>query len=135
MGRDPRPLPENSTRWPSNLLRYSSLRSLQEVVDQLGTGVAHLDIERLNPIGEVVVHPHRRDSDEQTDGGGHQGLRNTAGDRAQTRGLLRRDALERVDDSYHRSEQSDERRSRPDSCQAANTALQFGVDDGFGALQ
>src|SRR6266852_2780730 len=49
-----------------------ALRPLQEVVDQLGAGVAHLDVERFDPVREVVVHPHGRDGHKQTDGGGYQ---------------------------------------------------------------
>src|SRR5262249_2009262 len=61
--------------------------------------------------------------------------RNTAGDRAQTGRLLVRNSLERVDDADHRAEQTHERGRRTDGCQTANAALQFGVYDGFGAIQ
>src|SRR5438132_3299874 len=37
-----------------------------EVVDQLGRRVGHLDRERFNLIGEVVVCPHSRHSHKQT---------------------------------------------------------------------
>jgi hypothetical protein len=40
------------------------LGPLQEVVDQLRAGVAHLDVERFHAAREVVVHPHRRNRDE-----------------------------------------------------------------------
>ena len=66
---------------------------LQEVVDQLGAGVAHLDVERFHAVREVVEHPDGGDSDEQTDGGGDQGFGNTAGDRAQTGRLFRAKCL------------------------------------------
>ena len=46
-----------------------------------------------------------------------------------------RNALERVQNADHRSEQSHEGGGRSDGCQTAESALQFGVHDGFGALQ
>src|SRR5450432_3097423 len=113
----------------------ATLRTLQEVVDQLGAGVAYFHVERFNLPGKVVEHPDRRDSHEQADSGGHEGFRNAARHRGQTGGLFVRNALERVDDADHRSEQTHERGRRTDRRQAADAALQFGVNDGFGALQ
>ena len=46
-----------------------------------------------------------------------------------------RNALEGVQNADHRAEQSDERSRRADGGQTAQAALQFGVHDGFGALQ
>src|SRR5947209_17240512 len=86
-----------------------SLRALQEIVDQFGTAVTHLDIERFNTVSEVVEGPDRRDSHEQTDGRGDQGFRNTTGHSADTGRLRSRDRLERVHDADDGSEQSDER--------------------------
>src|ERR1022692_2403739 len=117
------------------LTRGGPLRPLQEVVDQLGAGVAHLHVEGFNLAREVVEHPDRGDSHEKSDSRGHQGLGNTAGHGAQTGGLLGRNSLERVDDAHHRSEQSHEGGCRTNGRQAADTALQFGMHDGFGALQ
>src|SRR5690348_3407301 len=77
----------------------AALRPLQEVVDQFGTGVAHLDVEGFNLVGEIVEGPDGGQGDEQTDSGGHQGFRNTAGDGAEAGRLFRRNALERVDDA------------------------------------
>src|SRR5579863_7012879 len=81
------------------LSRSGPLGALQEVIHQLGTGVPHLDIERFNAPREIVVHPDRRNSDEQTHGGSYQRFRNTAGHGAEASGLLRRNTLEGVDDS------------------------------------
>src|SRR5580700_4775319 len=61
----------------------AALAALQEVVDQLGTGVTHFHVERLDPAGEIVVRPHRRHSHKQTDSGSDESFGNTAGDRAQ----------------------------------------------------
>ena len=74
-------------------------------------------------------------SHEQTDGGGDQGFRNTARDRAQTGRLFLRNALERVDDADDGSEQSHEGSGRTDGRQGRNALLQLGVNDGFGAFQ
>src|SRR5208282_2512684 len=51
----------------SLLTRAGFLRPLDEVIEQLRTGVAHFHVKRLNAPREVVVHPHRGNSDEQTD--------------------------------------------------------------------
>src|SRR5271156_2968579 len=83
----------------SALAGRAALAALQEVVDQLGTGVAHFHVESLDPTGEIVVRPHRGHGHEKTDSGGDESFGNTAGHRAQTGRLLRRNALERVDDA------------------------------------
>src|SRR5438094_8075177 len=41
-----------------------------EVVDQLGRRIRHLDAERFNFVGEPVVRPHGRYCHEQTECGG-----------------------------------------------------------------
>src|SRR5215471_5638319 len=130
-----RELPANQLTGALTLLPDAALRTLQEVVDQFGTGVAHLHVESFNLVREVVEHPDRGNRHEQTDSGGHQRFRNTAGDGAQTGRLLVRNALERVDDADDRSEQTHERGRRTDGCQTAHTALQFSVNNGFGAFQ
>src|ERR1022692_3704266 len=130
-----RQIPDSRTRRLRALLAYAALRTLQEIVDQFGTGIPHLHVKGFNFARKEVVHPDRRDGHEQTDSGGHQGFRNTAGHGAQTGGLLGRNAAERVDDPYHRSQQSYERSRGTDGSQAADAALQFGVHDGFGAFQ
>src|SRR5208282_219341 len=66
---------------------------------------------------------------------GYQRFRNAACDCAQTSGLLLRDTFEGVQNAHHRAEQTDERGGGTDGGQTAQTALEFGVDDGLGALQ
>src|SRR6185437_16452371 len=61
--------------------------------------------------------------------------RNTAGDSCQTGSLFGLNTFKRVDDADHRAQQSHERGCRADSCQSAQAALQFSVDNGLGALQ
>src|SRR5208337_5128096 len=106
-----------------------------EVVDQLHRGVIHLNVESLHLVGEVVVGPHGRYGDEQTEGGGDEGFGDTAGDGRQTGGLLLLDALEGVQDADDRAEQSDERRRRTNGGQRREAALHFRMHDGDGALE
>src|SRR5580698_9245035 len=87
------------SRLRSDLAGSAALAALQEVIDQLGTGVTHFHVERFDSAGEIVVRPHRGHSYEQTDSGGDESFGNTAGHGAQTGRLLRRNALERVDDA------------------------------------
>src|SRR5688572_9336168 len=54
--------------------------ALDEVVDQLLGGVGHLHGEVLDLRGEVVVRPHRRDRDQQTERGGDERLGDTRRD-------------------------------------------------------
>src|SRR5215469_6550564 len=130
------PLSTRNRRPPakSSLLTDAALRPLEEVIDQLGTGVTHFHVEGLDPAGEIVERPHRGDGHEQTDGGGDKGFGNTAGHSAETGGLLRRNALERVDDARDGTEPTDERGGRSNGRQTRYAALQFSVHDGFGAL-
>ena len=86
-------------------------------------------------LSEVVEHPDGGNGHEQTDGGGDQRFRNTGRHRAETGRLFGRDAFERVDDADDGAEQSDERSGRTDGRQAADAALQFGVNDGFGTVE
>ena len=65
-------------------LPADGVAALQEVIHQLAGGVVHLDVERFDAAGQVVVHHHGRYGDEQTDGGGDQRFGDAAGDRAQT---------------------------------------------------
>src|SRR6516162_449878 len=122
---------------PPNLLADAgaALRALQEVVDQLGAGVTHLDVEGFNLVGEIVERPDRRQRYEQTDRGGDQGFGNAACHRAQTSRLLGRDALERIDDADDGSKQSHEGGGRTDGRQAADTTFQLGADDRLGPVQ
>src|SRR4029077_4822275 len=106
-----------------------------EVVDQLHRGVVHLDVEGFHFVGEIVVSPDGGDGHEQTEGGGDQCFRDTAGDGRQTGGLVGLDALKRVQDADDRAEESDEWGRRTDGGESGEPALHFGVHDGDGALQ
>src|SRR5271165_5638776 len=108
---------------------------LQEVIDQFAGRVVHFDVERFHATSQVVEHHDGRDGDEQPDGRRYQRFRDTAGDCCQSGGLRVVDADERVQNAHHRSEQSHEGSGRSDGGEAAQSALQFGVDDGFGAFQ
>ena len=69
---------------------------LDEVVHQLAGAVVHLDVERLHLTSKVVEGHNGRDRDQQPERRRYQGLRDTAGDRADTRGLLGGNLLEGV---------------------------------------
>src|SRR5580692_9266679 len=107
----------------------------QEVVDQFARRVVHLHVERFHAPGQIVEHHDGRDGDEQPDGRRNQRFRDTAGDCCQPCGLRVVDADKCVQNAHHRSEQSHERSGRSDGGEAAQSALQFSVDDGFGAFQ
>jgi len=102
---------------------------LDEVVDQFARGVVHLDVECFDTAGEIVEGHNGRDCDEQAECRGHQGFRNTAGDCADTGGLLGSDLLEGVQDADDGAEQSDERSRGTDGSQNAKASLQLGVND------
>ncbi len=92
---------------------------LDKVVNQFARAVIHLDVKRLNLTGEVVERHNGRDRDEQTEGGRYEGLRDTAGDCANTRGLLGCDLLERVQNTNDGTEQADKGSRRTDCGQTA----------------
>src|SRR4029077_18302420 len=69
------------------------------------------------------------------DGGRNQRFRDTAGDCSQSGGLGVIDADEGVQNAHHRSEQSHEGSGRSDGGESAQSALEFGVNNGFGAFQ
>src|SRR5579871_4437469 len=108
---------------------------LDEVVHQLARAVVHLDVERLHLTGEVVERHNGRDGDEKSECRRHKGFRDTAGDCADTGGLLRCNLLEGVQDTDDGSEQTDKGCRRSDRCQTAETTLQLGVNDCLRALQ
>src|SRR6202521_3726145 len=116
---------------------YLPLRATtqDEIIDELHRGVVHLDVERLDFIGEIVVRPHRGDGDEKTQRGGYQRFRDTAGDGRQTGSLALLDALEGVQNADHGTEHADERRGGADSRQSGEAALHFGVDNGNRAFE
>src|SRR5882724_7405274 len=121
-----------SERW---LAADSSSATLQEVINQFAGRIVHLHIERFYASGEVVEHHDGGDGHEKTDGRRHQGFRNAACDRTETGGLAGRNFAERVQNTEHSSEQADERGSGADGGQAAQSALEFSVNDSFSALQ
>src|SRR3989449_8966523 len=59
--------------------RTAELRpdALDQIVDQLLRGVGHLDGEEVDLGREIVVEPHRRNGDDETERGRDQGLRDT----------------------------------------------------------
>src|ERR1700685_3647808 len=70
-GNKPRPFRIQLGESSRTLLRCAGApNALQEVIQKLGAGVAHLDVKRVDAIGEVVEGPHRGDGQEQTDSGG-----------------------------------------------------------------
>src|ERR1700722_3284854 len=87
------------SRLRSDLAGSAALAALQEVIDQLGTGVTHFHFERFDSAGEIVVRPHRGHSYEKTKSAGSESIGKTAGHGAQTARLLRLSAWERVDDA------------------------------------
>ena len=77
---------------------------LDEVVEQLGARVVHLDVEALDAGGQVVVRPHGRNRDEQAEGGGDERLGDAGGDGSDTTGAGDGHAAEGVDDAEGRAE-------------------------------
>ena len=63
---------------------YGAVGTLDEIIKQFGGGVTHFDVEGFQAAGEVVEHHDGRDGDEQTEGGGDQRFRDTAGNGAET---------------------------------------------------
>jgi hypothetical protein len=57
---------------------------LDKVVNQLAGRVVHLHVEGFHLAGEIVEGHNRGDGHEQAESRGHEGLRDTAGDRADT---------------------------------------------------
>ena len=108
---------------------------LDEVVHQFAGAVVHLDVERLHLIGEEVECHDGGDGDEEAERGGDQGLGDTAGDRANARGLLQGDLLEGVEDTDDGPEQTDEGSCGADGCQTAKASLELGMNDRLGPFQ
>src|SRR5208282_163743 len=84
---------------------------------------------------EVVEHHDGRDGHQQPESGGYKRFGNAARDRAQTGSLLLGNTFEGIQNAHHGSKQSHKGGRRTDSSQTAESALEFGVNDGFGALQ
>src|SRR6266481_5544371 len=106
-----------------------------EVVDELHGGVVHLDVERLDAIGEVIVRPHRRLGDEKAERSGDKRFRDTAGNGGKTGSLGRSNSLKRVQDADYGAEEADERSRGTDGGQSRKAALHFRMDDGDGTLE
>src|SRR5579863_2193257 len=117
------------------ILLLPALGALDEIVDQFGRGIVHLDIERFDLGGEVVVNPHGRDGDEQTESGGDESFGNSACDRAQSGCFAVGNSFECVDDAQHGAEQSHEGSRGTDGGQGGDAALQFCVHDGGSPFQ
>ena len=109
-------------------------RLLDEVVHQLRRRVVHLDVEVLNAARQVVVEPHRRDGDEETERGLDERFRDTGRDGADAARARGRDADERVDDADDRAEQADERGRRADGRQGGDALLEVVRGQRRGAL-
>src|SRR5258708_27488081 len=104
--------------------------TLDQVVDQLLRGVGHLDGEEVDLGGAVVVEPHSRNGDDQTERGRDQRFGDTGRHRGERAAPTRsRHALERVDDPHHGAEQAYERRRRARGGAEAQAALQLARDN------
>src|SRR5258705_2232616 len=119
------------------ILPYASgpMALFDEVVHQFAGAGVHLDVERLHLAREVVERHNGRDGDEKTERRRYQSLRDTAGDCADTGGLLRCNLLEGVQNTDHGAEQPDKRSRRTDRGQTAKTALQLRMNDCLRALE
>ena len=96
---------------------------LDEVVDQLRRRIRHLDLEALDLVQEVVVHPHRRHGHEEAEGRRGQRLGDPGRHRAESARAGEGHPAERVDDADDRAEQSDERGRRGDGGQITEALL------------
>src|SRR5262245_15141016 len=105
--------------------RHPGIRDLEQAVHELGRGPVHLDLEVLQPAGELVEGDDGRDRDEDAQRGRDQGLGDAARDRSHPAGPRRRNAAERIDDSDDRPEEADERCRGPDGGQESETLLQM----------
>src|SRR5664280_252050 len=93
--------------------------ALHEVIDELGGRIRHLDLEALDLVEEHVVEPHRRNGDEEAQGGRDESFRDAGRHRAEAAGPGRRHAAEGVDDADDGAEKADERRRRRDRGETA----------------
>ncbi len=114
--------------------RQASCSLLDEVVDQLGRGVVHLDVEVLDAAGQVVVEPHGRDGHDQSERRLDERFGNTGRHRADAARPRGGDTLERRDDADDRAEQSDERGGRADGRERGDALLQVVGRERGGAL-
>src|SRR4029077_19320063 len=99
--------------------------ALDQVVDQLLRRIRHLDGEEVDLGGEVVVEPHRRNGDDESERRRDQGFRDAGRHRSErATAPRRRHAGERIHDAHHRSQQSDERRRGAGRGQDAEAPLE-----------
>src|SRR6266545_5071058 len=104
--------------------------ALDQVIDQLLRRVRHLDGEEVDLGREVVVQPHGRNGDDETEGRGDERFGDTGGHRGERAAPARGGHPgEGVHDAHHRTEQPDERRGRARGRQDAEAALQLRSDD------
>src|SRR5712691_4619024 len=82
---------------------------LDEVVEQLGSRVGHLDLETLNLVHENVEEPHGRDRYEETQRRRDQGLRDAGRNGRDAAGSAHGHPAKGVDDADDRAEEADER--------------------------
>src|ERR1700678_4361614 len=108
---------------------------LDEVVHQFAGAVVHLNVKRFHLAGEVVERHNGWDGNEKTECSRHQGLGNTTGHCADTRGLLGCNLLEGVQNSDHCSEQADKGCRRTDRRQTTKPTLQLGMNNRLRALK
>jgi hypothetical protein len=102
---------------------------LDEVVEQLRGRVGHLDLEALDLVHEDVEKPDRRDRDEETEGRRDEGLRDPAGDRADSGRARCGHASECVDDPDDRSKEADEGSGRADRRETGKALFHVGRRD------
>src|SRR5688572_18445510 len=109
--------------------RYRVLRlGVLQVVDQLALGLLERLEEVVGARVEEVEGEHRRDGDDEAEGGDHQRLGDTGRDGAQTARALGGDALEGGDDADDGAEEADEGSDRAHRGQHAHAAPQVGRD-------
>src|SRR5215216_3591789 len=109
--------------------------ALDEIVDQFLGAVGHFDGQILDLGGEVVVRPHRRNGDHETERRRDERLGDTGRDARQAaRGALLGHTYERVHDTHRGAEQSDEWRGGADGAEHAEASLEFREHDQHLAL-
>src|SRR5260221_8255670 len=107
---------------------------LDEVVEELGARVVHLDVEALDFAVEVVVRPDRGHRHEEAERGGDEGLRDAGRDGGDAAGPGEGHARERVDDAKGGAEEAHEGSGGADGREAGEAALEVGQVHRGGAL-
>src|SRR5690349_23028011 len=106
---------------PAELTRHA----LDEVVDHFLRRIRHLGREVVDLGLEVVVRPHRRNGDEETERRRDKRFGDTGRDRGKTARTRRGHAREGVNDTHRGAEQTDERRRGTDRREHAKTTLEL----------